>query len=58
VKAASAITLGSEIYPATSGRVTGISTSLLLLGYNAKQAAAAANDIIELIPIVPANYIA
>lgn len=58
VKANGAITLGSQLFPAASGLVTGISTSLQLLGFNAKQAAAASGDVIELIPVLPATYLA
>lgn len=55
-KAAVAITIASEIYPASSGKVTGISTTLLSLGRN-RQAATAAGDIIEIIPFISTAYV-
>lgn len=57
-KATLAITKGSEIYPSASGRVTGISTTLQLLGFNPHEAAAAVDDEIEIVPVIPAVYIA
>lgn len=50
-----AITAGSELYPAASGRVTGISTGLRQIGL-AAQAATAQDDIIEMIPVEISAY--
>jgi len=55
VRAAVAITAASELYPAASGQVTGISTGLRQIGV-AREAATAANDIIEMLPVETGIY--
>lgn len=55
VRAAVAITAANELYPAASGQVTGISTTLRQIGV-ANEAATAANDIIEMLVVESANY--
>jgi hypothetical protein len=55
VRAAVAITAASELYPAASGQVSGISTGLKQIGV-ANESATAANDIIEMIVVESGNY--